>query len=253
MSTTRQWETIKEYEEILFEYFEGIAKITINRPRYRNAFTPLTTLEMSDALHICHENQDIYVVVLTGAGDKAFCSGGDQNVKGKGGYIGKDGVPRLQVLEVQKQIRSLPKPVIAMLLGAALQITNSYGDLFIGSFKSIPEYAESFGVKHSVILLSLSQMSETLFILTIPFFLKRFGIKQVMLMSMGNIPYLRDANIELEANLNADLKHSKYTLKKNKIKVNDLEASLDGWVAMLPKGYGMAFPAKMAVCRAILK
>jgi NHS family xanthosine MFS transporter len=72
----------------------------------------------------------------------------------------------------------------AMLLGAALQITNSYGDLFIGSFKSIPEYAESFGVKHSVILLSLSQMSETLFILTIPFFLKRFGIKQVMLMSM---------------------------------------------------------------------
>lgn len=74
--------------------------------------------------------------------------------------------------------------LFSMLLGAALQITNSYGDLFIGSFKSIPEYAESFGVKHSVILLSISQMSETLFILTIPFFLRKFGIKQVMLMSM---------------------------------------------------------------------
>jgi NHS family xanthosine MFS transporter len=74
--------------------------------------------------------------------------------------------------------------LFSMLLGAALQITNSYGDLFIGSFKSIPEFAESFGVKHSVILLSISQMSETLFILTIPFFLRKFGIKQVMLMSM---------------------------------------------------------------------
>ena len=74
--------------------------------------------------------------------------------------------------------------LFSMLLGAALQITNSYGDLFIGSFKDIPEFADSFGVKHSVILLSISQMSETLFILTIPFFLRRFGIKQVMLMSM---------------------------------------------------------------------
>lgn len=120
MSTTRQWETIKEYEDILFDYFEGIGRITINRPRYRNAFTPTTTMEISDALRICHENQEIYVVVLTGAGDKAFCAGGDQNVKGKGGYIGKDGVPRLQVLEVQKQIRSMPKPVIAMVNGFAI-------------------------------------------------------------------------------------------------------------------------------------
>ncbi|WP_165041511.1 1,4-dihydroxy-2-naphthoyl-CoA synthase [Dysgonomonas sp. ZJ709] len=120
MATIREWQTIKEYEEILFDYFEGIGRITINRPRYRNAFTPTTTMEISDALRICHENQDIYVIVLTGAGDKAFCAGGDQNVKGKGGYIGKDGVPRLQVLEVQKQIRSMPKPVIAMVNGFAI-------------------------------------------------------------------------------------------------------------------------------------
>jgi naphthoate synthase len=116
----RDWKTIKDYEEILFDFWEGIARITINRPRYYNAFTPTTTSEMSDALRICREDQSIGVVVLTGAGEKAFCSGGDQNVKGKGGYIGKDGVPRLNVLDVQKQIRSLPKPVVAMVNGYAI-------------------------------------------------------------------------------------------------------------------------------------
>lgn len=118
----RQWTPIKgfDFKEILFESFEGIAKITINRPRYRNAFTPLTTWEMSQAFAYCREASDISVVILTGAGDKAFCSGGDMNVKGRGGYIGNDGVPRLNVLEVQKQIRSLPKPVIAMVNGFAI-------------------------------------------------------------------------------------------------------------------------------------
>ena len=120
MSTPRKWTTIREYEDILFDYYNGIARITINRERYRNAFTPTTTAEMSDALRICREEADIDVIVITGAGDKAFCSGGDQNVKGRGGYIGKDGVPRLSVLDVQKQIRSLPKPVIAMVNGFAI-------------------------------------------------------------------------------------------------------------------------------------
>ena len=118
----RQWTPIKgfDFKEILFESFEGIAKITINRTRYRNAFTPLTTWEMSQAFAYCREASDISVVILTGAGDKAFCSGGDMNVKGRGGYIGNDGVPRLNVLDVQKQIRSLPKPVIAMVNGFAI-------------------------------------------------------------------------------------------------------------------------------------
>ena len=120
MENKREWKTIKEYKEILFELYNGIAKITINRERYRNAFTPTTTTEMSDALYICRERQDINVVVLTGAGDKAFCAGGDMNVKGRGGYVGTDGVPRLNVLDVQKQIRSLPKPVIAMVNGYAI-------------------------------------------------------------------------------------------------------------------------------------
>lgn len=102
----REWTPIKTYREICFDRFGGIARIMINRPRYRNAFTPLTVAEMSDALRHCREDGDIGVVVLTGAGDKAFCSGGDMHVKGRGGYVGDDGVPRLNVLDVQKQIRS---------------------------------------------------------------------------------------------------------------------------------------------------
>ena len=120
MSEQRKWVPIKEYEEIKFDFFEGIAKITINRPRYHNAFTPDTTKEMCEAMLYCRENSNISVVILTGAGDKAFCSGGDQNKKGYAGYIGKDGVPRLNILDLQKQIRSLPKPVIAMVNGYAI-------------------------------------------------------------------------------------------------------------------------------------
>lgn len=117
---TRQWTTIKEYEDILFDFFDGIARITINRPQVRNAFRPRTVMEMIDAMYYCREANEVNVVVLTGAGDKAFCSGGDQNVKGKAGYIGDDGVPRLNVLDLQKLIRSLPKPVIAMVNGFAI-------------------------------------------------------------------------------------------------------------------------------------
>lgn len=116
----RNWQTIREYSDILFEYYEGIAKITINRPQVYNAFRPETNLQMIDAMDICRERQDIAVVVLTGTGDKAFCSGGDQNVKGVGGYIGEDGVPRLNVLDLHKRIRELPKPVIAMVNGYAI-------------------------------------------------------------------------------------------------------------------------------------
>lgn len=130
----RQWTKITDYQEILFDCFDGIARITINRPRYRNAFTPTTVAEISDALRYCREAQDIAVVVLTGAHSpalprqteeerirtEAFCAGGDMHVKGRGGYVGGDGVPRLNVLEVQKQIRSLPKPVIAMVNGFAV-------------------------------------------------------------------------------------------------------------------------------------
>ncbi len=140
MATMRNWTTIKNYEEILFDYFEGIARITINRPRYRNAFTPDTTKELCDAMAHCRENPDISVVVLTGAGDKAFCSGGDQHAKSYAGYIGKDGVPRLNILDLQKQIRSIPKPVVAMVNGYAIgggHVLHVVCDLTIASENAI--------------------------------------------------------------------------------------------------------------------
>ena len=138
----REWKKIEDFDfkEILFEEYDGIAKITINRPRYRNAFTPLTTWEMSQAFAWCREAQRISVVLLTGAGDKAFCSGGDMHVKGRGGYVGSDGVPRLNVLDVQMQIRRLPKPVIAMVNGYAIgggHVLHLVCDLTIASENAI--------------------------------------------------------------------------------------------------------------------
>ena len=138
----REWKPIAgfDFKEILFEEYHHIAKITINRPRYRNAFTPLTVWEMSQAFTYCRDTLDIRVVILTGAGDKAFCSGGDMHVKGRGGYVGSDGVPRLNVLDVQMQIRRLPKPVIAMVNGYAIgggHVLHVVCDLTIASDNAI--------------------------------------------------------------------------------------------------------------------
>lgn len=116
----REWKTIKEYEDILFQQHGKIAKITINRPQVYNAFRPKTNFEMLDAMAYCREAGDIGVIILTGTGDKAFCSGGDQKVKGVGGYIDDNGVPRLNVLDLHKAIRAIPKPVIAMVNGYAI-------------------------------------------------------------------------------------------------------------------------------------
>lgn len=132
----RQWETIKEYTDIKFEKFNGIAKITINRPEVYNAFRPLTNSEMLDAMNYCRDAGEIRVIVLTGAGDKAFCSGGDQNYKSRGGYRDSDGVPRLNVLDLHKAIRSITKPVIAMVNGYAIgggNVLNVICDLSIAS------------------------------------------------------------------------------------------------------------------------
>lgn len=131
-----KWTKIKDYTDILFDYAEGIAKITINRPEVYNAFRPLTNEEMLDAMRICREREEIGVIILTGAGDKAFCSGGDQNVKGRGGYIDGSGTPRLNVLELHHAIRSIPKPVIAMVNGYSIgggNVLNVICDLSIAS------------------------------------------------------------------------------------------------------------------------
>jgi len=118
-----EWKTIKEYKDIRYERAanEGITKITINRPEVRNAFRPETVSELIDAFNDTRDDMSTGVVLLTGEGDKAFCSGGDQRVRGDGGYVGvEDKIPRLNILDVQKQIRYLPKPVIAVVAGYAV-------------------------------------------------------------------------------------------------------------------------------------
>lgn len=132
----RIWTPIKQYSDILFEFFEGIAKITINRPEVYNAFRPQTNAQILEALNYCREHPEVRVVVLTGAGDKAFCSGGDQHYKSRGGYSDENGVPRLNVLEIHKTIQSLTKPVIAMVNGYAIgggNVLNVICDLSIAS------------------------------------------------------------------------------------------------------------------------
>jgi naphthoate synthase len=110
----------QDYGDIIYETADGIAKITINRPEVRNAFRPATLFELSQAFLIARDDPEIGVIILTGAGDKAFCSGGDQRIRGDDGYVGADGVGRLNVLDLQVQIRRTPKPVIAMVAGYAI-------------------------------------------------------------------------------------------------------------------------------------
>src|SRR3954465_9492592 len=115
------WKKAEGYEDVAYEKSEeGIAKITINRPEVRNAFRPLTVKELMVAFADARDDAEVGVVILTGEGPDAFCSGGDQRVRGEGGYVGEDGIPRLNVLDLQRQIRSLPKPVIAMVAGYAI-------------------------------------------------------------------------------------------------------------------------------------
>jgi naphthoate synthase len=118
--TTPNWKTVREYEDIRFESADGIARITICRPEVRNAFRPKTIVELIDAFNRAREDHSIGVVLFTGEGDEAFCSGGDQRVRGDAGYVGDDGVPRLNALDLQRVIRSLPKPVIALVAGYAI-------------------------------------------------------------------------------------------------------------------------------------
>ncbi len=119
------WNKVKDYQDIIYEKMNGIARITINRPEKRNAFRPETVLEMHEALIDSREDPEVGVVLMTGAGPAkdgkyAFCSGGDQSIRGDKGYVGGDGVPRLNILDVQKTIRSMPKPVIALVAGYAI-------------------------------------------------------------------------------------------------------------------------------------
>jgi naphthoate synthase len=134
------WKPSRTYTDICYETAEGIAKITINRPEVRNAFRPQTLFELSDAFTAAREDPAVGVVILTGAGSEAFCAGGDQRVRGEAGYVGADGVPRLNVLDLQRQIRTLPKPVVAMVAGYAIgggQVLHLVCDLTIAAENAV--------------------------------------------------------------------------------------------------------------------
>lgn len=120
MKYAPEWVSARSYEDIKYEQWNGIAKITINRPEVRNAFRPHTVHELIDAFSRARDDQNVGVIILTGEGDLAFCSGGDQKVRGHGGYVGDDKIPRLNVLDLQRLIRVIPKPVIAMVAGYAI-------------------------------------------------------------------------------------------------------------------------------------
>ncbi len=119
-----KWQTIKQFKDIKYEKgiqgAENINKITINRPEVRNSFRPQTVFELKEAFELAREDQACGVIILTGEGEKAFCAGGDQKIRGDAGYVGLDGIPRLNILDVQKQIRYMPKPIIAMVAGYAV-------------------------------------------------------------------------------------------------------------------------------------
>ena len=115
-----RWKSSGDYDDIVYATWDGIAKITINRPEVRNAFRPLTVVEMAKAFEVARDDPQVGVVILTGAGTEAFCSGGDQRVRGEDGYVDAGGTGRLNVLDLQVQIRRLPKPVIAMVAGYAI-------------------------------------------------------------------------------------------------------------------------------------
>ena len=212
----RDWKQIRDFKEILFEEYNGIAKITINRPQYRNAFTPKTTWELSQAFSMCREMQEISVVLLTGAMSEvpegktladvkhAFCSGGDMHVKGRGGYVDEEGVPRLSVLDVQMQIRRLPKPVIAMVNGYAIgggHVLHLVCDLTIASENAIfgqtgpkvGSFDAGFGSSYLARIVGQKKARE------IWFLCRQYSAKEAEEMGMVN------KVVPIEAGLNAEL------------------------------------------------
>lgn len=134
------WTEKKKFEDILYHTTDGIAKITINRPQVHNAFRPQTVDEMSEALTLARNDTSVGVVILCGAGNRAFCSGGDQKIRGDAGYNDGQGVERLNVLDFQRQMRTLPKPIIAMVAGYAIgggHILHMIADLTIAADNAI--------------------------------------------------------------------------------------------------------------------
>ncbi len=186
-----RWQTVHEYEDITFGRAEGIARIAINRPEVHNAFRPKTVIELIDAFHRVREDAEVGVVILTGEGSQAFCSGGDQRVRGDAGYVGGDGVPRLNVLDLQKMIRSLPKPVVAMVAGYAIgggHVLHVVCDLTIAADNAVfgqtgprvGSFDGGFGAAHLARLVGQKKARE------IWYLCRRYDARQALAMGLVN-------------------------------------------------------------------
>ena len=235
--SAEQWVSIKKYEDLLLEKTaDGIAKITINRPEVRNAFRPQTVHELKDAFEICREDSEVGVVILTGQGKDAFCAGGDQKVRGHAGYVGSDGVPRLNILDVQKQIRSMPKPVVAMVAGYAIgggHVLHVVCDLTIAAdnarFGQTGPKVGSFdgGLGSSYLARIVGQKKAR----EIWYLCRQYDAKQALEMGLVNhvVPY-EDLEVETMKWCREMLQHSPLALRCLKAALN---ADCDGQVGLL--------------------
>ncbi len=192
------WVEAGTYKDILYHKAEGIAKITINRPEVRNAFRPATVDEMSAALHDARFDPKIGVIILTGQGEKAFCSGGDQKIRGEAGYVDDRGVPRLNVLDFQRQMRTCPKPIIAMVAGYAVgggHILHMIADLTIAADNAIfgqtgpkvGSFDAGYGSAHMARIVGQKKAKE------IWFLCRQYNAQQALDMGLVNavVPYER--------------------------------------------------------------
>lgn len=230
------WKTLKTYDDIKFEKFEGIAKITINRPQVRNAFRPETIQEMQDAFNLARDDETIGVVVLTGEGEDAFCSGGDQKIRGNEGYVSQNGIARLNVLDLHKQIRSFPKPVIAMVAGYAIgggHVLHLVCDLTIAADNAkfgqvgpkVGSFDGGFGSSYLARVVGQKKARE------IWFLCRQYSAQEALNMGLVNcVVPLQDLENETIKWCNEILSHSPLALRCLKASLN---ADCDGQVGLL--------------------
>lgn len=218
-------------QDVKYEKAEGIAKITINRPEVRNAFRPQTVNELIQCFDDAREDPTVGVVILTGEGPDAFCSGGDQKVRGDKGYVGFDGVPRLNILDVQKQIRSMPKPVIAMVAGFAVgggHVLHVVCDLSIAADNArfgqtgpkVGSFDGGFGASYLASIIGQKKARE------IWYLCKQYDAQEAMQMGLVNtVVPLEDLERETVSWCRKILEHSPLSLRCLKSAFN---ADLDG-------------------------
>jgi naphthoate synthase len=220
------WKPAKSYTDIRYEQFEGIAKITINRPEVRNAFRPLTVQEMRDALQLARADRTIGVIILTGEGDKAFCSGGDQKIRGDAGYKDESGDEHLNVLDFQREIRTCPKPVIAMVAGYSIgggHVLHMMCDLTIAADNAVfgqtgpkvGSFDGGFGASYMARIVGQKKARE------IWFLCRQYDAQQALAMGLVNtvVPY---AELEVET-----VRWCREILTKSPIALRCLKAALN--------------------------